>query len=71
MEEKLRLEEEEQRIKDIEEQKIIQNRIDEEKRINDENERIKEWERNFDEEQEKKEEELLEKFNNEKIENEK
>ena len=32
------------------------------KRIDDENRRIKEWERKFDEEQKKKEDELIKKF---------
>ena len=38
-------------------------RIIEEKRIKDEDERIKDWERKFDKEQVRKEEELIKKFN--------
>ena len=37
-------------------------KISEEKRIEEENRRIKEWEQKFDEEQQKKEEELIRRF---------
>ena len=47
---------------DLEEQKVLEAKIAEEKRIQDENERIKEWERKFDIEQAKKEEEFIKKF---------
>ena len=36
------------------------------KELNDENRRIKEWERKFDEEQKKKEDELIKKFYSDK-----
>ena len=49
-------------MKDLEEQKVLEAKISEEKRIQDENERIKEWERKFDIEQTKKEEEFIKKF---------
>ena len=49
-------------MKDLEEQKVLETKIAEEKRIQDENERIKEWERKFDIEQNKKEEEFIKKF---------
>ena len=45
---------------------MIQKKIFEEKRIKEENERIKNWEIKFDAEQKKKEDELLTKFNNAK-----
>ena len=43
---------------------MIEKEIYEEKRIKEEDDRIKDWEINFDAEQAKKEEELLKKFNN-------
>ena len=48
----------------MEKQKILNAKIEEEKRIHEENERVKEWEIKFDEEQKKKEEELIRKFYN-------
>ena len=48
IQEELQLKEEEIRLENLREQKIIQARILEEKRIKDEEERIKEWERKFD-----------------------
>ena len=40
----------------------MQEKIAEEKRIEEENKRIKEWEQKFDQEQKKKEEELIRRF---------
>ena len=62
-EEELQLKEEEIILRNLEEQKIIEAGIIEEKRIKDEDERIKKWERKFDEDQIRKEEELIKKFN--------
>jgi hypothetical protein len=57
-------------MQEKEEQKLKDARIHEEKRIDDENERMKVWEKNFDAEQKKKEEELLKKFYNDEKQNE-
>ena len=61
-EEELILRENDLKLKDLEEQKIFQKRIAEEKRIKEENERIKQWEKKFDENLAKKEDELIKKF---------
>ena len=50
------------KLKEQEEQKAREDRINEKKRIEQENLRIKEWEKKFDEEQKLKEEALLRKF---------
>ncbi len=43
-------------------------KVEEEERIREENKRIKEWEDKFDQEQKKKEEELIRKFYSDKTE---
>ena len=50
--------------KKIEEEKeiILKHKTEEENRIRDENRRIKDWEDKFDQEQKKKEEDLVKKF---------
>ena len=61
-EEELRLKAEELRLKDLEDQKLLEKRTIEKNRIKEENERIKEWEIKFDADQKRKEEELIAKF---------
>ena len=66
-EEELILKENELKLKNLEEQKIFEKRIAEEKRTNEENERIKQWEKKFDSDLAKKEEELIKKFYSDQI----
>jgi hypothetical protein len=54
-------------LENLREKKITEARLFEEKRVKDEEERIKEWERKFDKEQIAKEEELIKKFNDQLI----
>ena len=63
----MRLKDEEIKLKNLAEKKIIEDGIIEEQRAKDEEQRIKDWERKFDKEQIKKEEELIKKFNNQLI----
>ena len=56
------MKEDELKIKNLEERKMFEKRITEEKRIKDENERIKQWEIKFDADLAIKEDELNKKF---------
>jgi hypothetical protein len=61
------LKEEELRLKDLDDKRIYEKKITDEKRLKEENERIKQWEIKFDAEQKRKEEELIKKFYNNKV----
>ena len=66
-EKELKLEEERQKKIDEENERTRLVKIAENQRIEDENRRMKEWEKKFDEEQRLKEEELIRKFYSDEI----
>ena len=63
----MKIEEERQKRIEEENERIRLAEIAEKNRIEDENSRMKEWEKNFDEEQRLKEEELVRKFYSDEI----